>query len=627
MAEQRNHSRFKKFSVALVAGIVVVSGGVMSSQAASAKKGKVATPQAPTIVSVETKPLKKGFEKADVIVTVALPTNVPTKSISLTEVFVGNKKCVIKKAKTSCKFRNFDANYMNQSISARTKVGSKFSKSSKKIKFNITPMKRKWYNPAFRITPTVNRNLAAVLGTASGKATNMQGVRRGVRTSSASTPRVGALSASNVRFSLNVAGAVAYAQIEDSNSSGSGLSAISATGVVSEALIENPNWVGSTPPGAPGPTPNMMRPKVSKFYVAPSGKIYVLFNMKFEMVSGSDWCLFYSFDVDSGLPNCVDPSLSGMVWNGGWMSQRYTNPGVQFDDAGNVYYMGYGSSMGPGTPVLRKLAVGSTVPVDLGNSNLRIDDFAVLPDGSVIVVGGTSSTSAAWTRVISPTNSLRNLGAPFTSSAAKFVTRFADGNYYLGSWSQSNRGSDSGVIRYVPSTGQLEAKYWIRTNTWKDNGQTVNESVNGSEFNGICTGANGNTNYSDPFCQWGGSLISKVATVGGRNFVLSQSMDMSSSKTSLLQYYPTLQRVPVSIANVTLIESTGTKLIVTGTDSNGLNIMSVYDPATGAETVVMDGTNEVEIYSMTYVPAVGKVMFSGLQFSNNSYVVGEIAIP
>jgi hypothetical protein len=179
----------------------------------------------------------------------------------------------------------------------------------------------------------------------------------------------------------------------------------------------------------------------------------------------------------------------------------------------------------------------------------------------------------------------------------------------------------------VPSTGQLEAKYWIRTNTWKDNGQTVNESVNGSEFNGICTGANGNTNYSDPFCQSGGSLISKVATVGGRNFVLSQSMDMSSSKTSLLQYYPTLQRVPVSIANVTLIESTGTKLIVTGTDSNGLNIMSVYDPATGAETVVMDGTNEVEIYSMTYVPAVGKVMFSGLQFSNNSYVVGEIAIP
>jgi len=41
----------------------------------------------------------------------------------------------------------------------------------------------------------------------------------------------------------------------------------------------------------------------------------------------------------------------------------------------------------------------------------------------------------------------------------------------------------------------------------------------------------------------------------------------------------------------------------------------------------MDGSNQIEIYSMTYVPALGKVMFSGLRFSDNSYVVGEIAIP
>lgn len=626
MAQQRTHSRLKKFSVALVAGIVVVSGGVMTSQGASAKKAKAVKPNAPVIVSVETRPVKKKNDKADVIVTVALPTNVPKKSITSTEVLIGKQKCVIKKAKTSCKFRNMAAFRGRQSISARTKVGKNFSRSSKKIKFSISSMKRKWFNPAFRLTPTVNRNLASVLGTASGKATNMQGVRRNVRSSSISAMRAGSLSTPTTRYTLNVNGAVAFAQIDSSSGaeSGSGLYAISSTGAISEALTEN--WTPEPQPNMPMPPSGT--PKVSKFYIAPNGQIYVLFISLIQMTNDAQQCLFFSFSPDTGVPTCIDPGLTGMHWYGGWMMQRYTNPGVQFDAAGNVYYMGYSFTMGQGGAVLRKYNASTGQITELANPNAMIEDFAVLSDGSVIIVGGTASTSAAWTRIIGPTGALRNLGAPFTSSAAKFLTKFSDGNFYLGSWSNpSGGGNNSGVVRYLPSTGQLETKYWIKGNSWSSKGDVVNDSVNAAEYNGICTDADGGSNYADPFCQWGGSLISKVATANGKDYVLNQGMGMSSSTSSLMQYYPTLQKISLSIANVTLIESTGSKLIVTGTDANGTNIMSVYDPTTRAETVVMDGSNQVEIYSMTYVPALGKVMFSGLQFSNNSYVLGEIAIP
>jgi hypothetical protein len=77
---------------------------------------------------------------------------------------------------------------------------------------------------------------------------------------------------------------------------------------------------------------------------------------------------------------------------------------------------------------------------------------------------------------------------------------------------------------------------------------------------------------------------------------------------------------------VTLLVAAGSKVVIAGTNTDGVNVMSIYDPSTGVETVVMDGTTETEMYSMSYVPATNKVMFSGLQFATNSFVVGEINI-
>jgi hypothetical protein len=619
--EHRNGTSYRKIlSAGVIALLVITAGGIATASGASAKKGASVAPQPPQIVSIQSK-TSKDKRRADLIITIALSSNVPTKSITLSEVFAGKQKCVIKKAKTSCTIRNVEAEYTRHSISARTKANNKFSKSSKKIKFTVNRMNRKWSNPAFRPAPRVNRNLAAVLGSAGGKVTNMQGVRRGVRTSSLSAMRAGSMSTSTARYTLNVNGAVAFAQFESSFGSDSGLYAISATGAISDAFTEN--WTEELPPGQPPLPYNMAR--VSKFFIAPNGQMYVQFVNQIRMTSEAALCMFFSFATDTGIPTCVDASLSGMHWYGGWGAQRYTNPGVQFDATGNVYYLGHSFTMGQGGAVLRKLNVATGAISNLITENTAIQDFAVLADGSVIIVGGTSSTASQWTRVVSASGVLRNIGGQLSTVAASFVAKFEDGNFYLGVWNPMGQNAANGVLRLVPSSGTLDSKYWIRTMMWNDNGNQSPGSYNDAGYNEVCINAEGILNYSDQFCQWGGSQVSRVVTANGKNYALTGGMGPQVN-ASLMQYFPTLKKVPSTISRVTLVESTGTKLIITGTNSDGANVLSVYDPATDIETLVMDGSNEIEVYSMTYVPVLNKVMFSGLQFATNSYVVGEIAI-
>jgi hypothetical protein len=90
MIRTETRSRLKKISALLAGSAIVLVGGILTSSTAHAKKGSSAAPQAPMIVSIETKTIKNR-NRADVIVTVALPSNTPSKSIALTEVLVGTK--------------------------------------------------------------------------------------------------------------------------------------------------------------------------------------------------------------------------------------------------------------------------------------------------------------------------------------------------------------------------------------------------------------------------------------------------------------------------------------------------------------------------------------------------------
>jgi hypothetical protein len=38
----------------------------------------------------------------------------------------------------------------------------------------------------------------------------------------------------------------------------------------------------------------------------------------------------------------------------------------------------------------------------------------------------------------------------------------------------------------------------------------------------------------------------------------------------------------------------------------------------------MDASNEIEIYNMNYVASTNMIMFDGLRFSDNQYVIGQV---
>jgi hypothetical protein len=66
--------------------------------------------------------------------------------------------------------------------------------------------------------------------------------------------------------------------------------------------------------------------------------------------------------------------------------------------------------------------------------------------------------------------------------------------------------------------------------------------------------------------------------------------------------------------------------LLAGTNAAGTNLLTIYDTSNGNETIVIDGTNEIEIYNMTYVVSTNKIMFNGLRFADNQFVVGEVSL-
>ena len=66
--------------------------------------------------------------------------------------------------------------------------------------------------------------------------------------------------------------------------------------------------------------------------------------------------------------------------------------------------------------------------------------------------------------------------------------------------------------------------------------------------------------------------------------------------------------------------------VVAGRECNEMNILCLYDTQTFQETILLDASNEIEIYNLGYVASTNKVMFNGLSFANGQYVVGNISL-
>ena len=461
--------------------------------------------------------------------------------------------------------------------------------------------------PAKTVTTTITRKIpalrtdlskATVLGTSTVKLAKVAGISSsGVQPASRRPTEVG-----DVIFKTT--GIVAYAQADSSSQTGSKLLAVSATGATSDAISSG-------------------TAVVSDFYSVPNGDVYIVFESKVALTTGGTTCLLAVINVSTGVPTCVDSTLdsvtsslgpqlnpSNLGFGGGYYAVG--NLPIQTDASGAFYYAGSAGS----SSVLRKVKDG--VITDLINDNVTLFDFIVQSDGTAIVSGVTTSSQVFWLRRISPSGGLKNLALGKVFS----LWKFADGNVYAGIWSDPNYG----IKRYSTDLDALEDKYWITTDRngvirdgyFKVDGvnaisDCINRAVKSPEAN---------------FCSLSGITVSPVFNIlGQKTYGVAGGGTSTMKSRELWQYYPTPEKANVTAINrVELAQQVITTLILSGTSSTGSNILSLYDTSSKQETVVMDGSNEVEIYSMSYSQKSNSILFTGLRFSDNKYVVGEVSL-
>ena len=283
------------------------------------------------------------------------------------------------------------------------------------------------------------------------------------------------------------------------------------------------------------------------------------------------------------------------------------NPALQFDDAGNLYYAGVTS--GGSTFTLRRNANG--VITNLVNDNITVRDFVVLGDGSVLIAGTTSSTQSQWFRKIAPSGAITNL---VTGSQPTFIRKFVDGNVYFGS--PGTGVYTPAVNRYLVSEDRVDDIAWIA-------GGQMSPSTPKSrnDLGGLCPP----TPWVSMFCSASGSFVRSTFNLG-TSATYAVVGGYSGQASELMQYYPVVARENSSVKQITIAYQVNSKIVLAGLDANNKNVITIYDPTTHTETVVFDGTNEVEVYSMGYVASTGKLMFNGLKFSTGQVVVGDIAV-
>jgi hypothetical protein len=584
-----------------VAGLLSVSLlGVTPVAAAAVAKG---TPPKPIISLIRYAPAAKGRVNITFVIA-AIDAKYKTTSTEISIAYY-DKSCVIKGKAKSCTVKNFDKD-IEAGATARSRNTKGFGAWSKKTMF-ITGRStyiRSGYNSKGVKYPSAIKKIAQnpVLQQGVGKWTKFQPLKRkSVGTSALRQAKVPSnVPSGSVIF--QVSGIAGLAQSSSSNST---------------CNLVTP---GSSPlntctfgVGLDGSSPSIFAsgsatPSVRDFYSAPNNKFYVVFATPTPLVADGARCVLAEVNTESGIPTCVDSELTmvtmgfGSMFGPLWVG----NAPIQFDDAGGIYYTG----MSGGLFTLRKNVNGVVTPIV--SDNITVNDYVVLGDGSIIMAGRTVSTQAAWIRKVSPTGAFSNLANGVT---ANFLRKFVDKNIYYGVASSAS--SQGGVYRYLVDQGKTDTLPWIGPSYGN-----VNSSQN--DVSSLCT--YNLSGRSSIFCSFGGSMIREIFNIGTERTMAIVGQLYGGGSTELMQYYPTIERANTVITMISVWSQIGNKLLLAGTDKDNKNILSLYDPKTFQETVLLDASNEIEIYNLGYVASANKVMFNGLRFADGKYVVGDIPL-
>lgn len=583
--------------------------GVQAAGSAASKTGAQTVPGPPTILVVNA---TKGLAGA-VTLTVEFVPGRPSRKTPIlqTVVFADDFRCVAKRTARFCRIKTKAG--ANHVLRARSRTKAGFGEWSEAIQFEATvgnwwkggksagsgasspkaastTVPRGGGETSSPVAPTTTAAMAStttlpparvdasrtkILTTSTAKLDKIEGLNLAqVAVSAARNPTVAKFAPGDVVF--RSVGIVALAQLAESNRTGSKLLALAANGAVADALLSG-------------------TAVVDEFMVAPNGRYYVVFENRVVLRSGEQPCLLVEVDPATGAPRCIDESLQMIQWSSS-SEEGVGNRAIQFDSEGNIYYVGYAG----GEQLLRRASRGSVV--DYINGNISVSDFLVLPDGDVLVRGQTRSSGVSWIRRYNASGGLVNLVSDVGKTT---LSRFVDGNVYVG-WGGH-------VKKYLTTTKLFEDRFWIT----KPSGTSPGEAA----FPGSPWCDRAGTTSDSLVCSAHLDLWKSVSSIMGReNYVVLRSPRI------LMKYYPTVERANSVVTDVTSSQAVITNIILAGRNSAKKQVMTVYDTSSKQETVVLDETNEIEVYSMSYVPSTNSVMFSGLRFSDNKFVIGEVSL-
>ena len=605
-----------RFPRRVVAGLLFVVLTMAQSQVSA-----VSIAAKPSLVSVDVIKVSSRAAKGKVEVTVGFGLAVThTKApLLLTEVKVGSSSCrAVGKAK-KCVVKNISSGKTFKVV-ARAKNRNGYGQWSKPVSLKaaagfvwrvsdsveiVIPTSTSTSTLPATTLPVVTTTTlpvakvdltrATVLGTSTMKLAKLEGLSG----SGVGAARVRPFAVGDVIF--NTAGIVALAQAESASQSGSKLLAMTSSGALTDGLLNG-------------------TAVVKDFYSAPNGNIYVVFETKVALVTGGTPCLLAKIEVSTGVPLCVDSTLDSIRGPGKTFMRTLANAFVQFDDGGAIYYGGDSN----GSFVFRRYKNG--LITDLVNDNIQVNDFLVSGDGRIVLSGVTISTGSSWLRIISPTGNVKNLVIGIIGGLA----RFSDGNIYIGIYQS---GVFLGVKRYILTDSAIEEKAWMAGaylganidsyfSLYKFSGRATSGGICIEQFKTY-------SDRSNPLCEVdSGQAFEQVMQFEGKlNFVVAKSFFQGPYPSQLWQFFPTVEPANIKkTTGVVLAVQAGENIILSGLDSSKRNVLTLYNPVSKQETVVMDGSNEVEVFSMTYSQKKNAVMFSGLRFSDNKYVVGEVSL-
>jgi hypothetical protein len=505
----------------------------------------------------------------------------PTPKI---KVSIGKKSCVIKVSYGSCVIQKVR---LNSRVTVKAVQFNKHGKSDavkKRVKANSNT--KVFYQ--VKGSTSTKRNKGKVLSTSQLKLQNVQAFNKSASTRSF---RGGdnLLPASDIRYLNNndpnqvvfdMSDAVALAKPETPGDD-SGFYKLESDGSQSDPLVSGDITV-------------------QNFYIAPNDDVYADLGSKQALVTGGPECLLVKINSKTGVPKCIDSTIDSISWS----DQGVLPAPVQFDSKGNIYYSGQSGN----NAVFRMHSGGKSK--NLINSNIEISAFYVAPNGDVIHCGRTPSSKTQWIRKLSSAGKLSTIKA---KANCNFMQKFSDGNLWIGSWG----GSTLGVLRYSLAQKKLISSpfgYVGSSYGLKSSGINLESYMSEYRVNDANQG----------FYSWGGSIISDSF-----NFPTTKQTWViagDGSSTDLVRYTPSLMIAETSLSNYTMGRRVLNTLILTGLDKNDVNRLILYDTQSGNETVVFDGRNEIEIYDMVFIAGTNKLMFSGLRFSDNQYVVGQVSL-